>query len=109
MFLVGEVELCGAAMANVHIHIDLAAAIRDVGCLPPADYANMMVFVNRGALAATIRLRGKAAGVAETLFNQITAPFIGLEVKVWRNTVYKNACNILVPDVEPAFSRRVRY
>ncbi|MCS6303730.1 MAG: hypothetical protein H8K07_08700 [Nitrospira sp.] len=109
LFLVGEVELCGATMANVHIHIDLAAAIRDVGCLPPADYANMLVFVNRGALAATIRLRGKAVGVAETLFNQITAPFIGLEVKAWRNTVYQNACNSLVPDVEPAFSRRVRY
>jgi hypothetical protein len=108
-FLVGEVELCGAAMANVHIRIDLADAIRDVGCLPPADYANMLVFVNRGALAATVRLRGKVAGVAETILSQLMAPVVDLEVKTWRNTVYQNACNALVPDVEPAFIRRVRY
>ena len=108
-FLMGEVELCGAAMADVHIHIDLAAAIRDVGCLPPSDYANMLVFVNRGALAATVRLRGKVVGVAETMFSQLTAPLIGLEVKAWRNAVYQNACYMPVLDVEPAFIRRVGY
>jgi Family of unknown function (DUF5995) len=108
-FLVGEVELCGAAMANVHIHIDLAAAIRDVGCIPQSDYGNMLVFVNRGALAATVRLRGKTIGVAETILSQLTAPLVDLEVKSWRNAVYENACYATVPAVESDFVRRIRY
>jgi hypothetical protein len=98
MVLMGEVEFCGAAMANVHIHVDLAAAIRDVGCIPPEDYGNMLVFVNRGALAALVRLRGAGVGAAEAMINQLVAPLVKLEVKAWRNAVYVQGCNAVVPD-----------
>jgi hypothetical protein len=101
--LMGEVEFCGARMANVHIHVDLAAAISDVGCIPPEDYANVLVFVNRGALAATIELRGKFLGVSEIMANQFIAPMVNLDVKEWRNAVYRNACNAVVPDPESTF------
>lgn len=35
--MVGEVEFCGARMANVHIHVDLSSALSDVGRIPPED------------------------------------------------------------------------
>jgi hypothetical protein len=101
--LFGEVEFCGARMANVHIHIDLAHALNEVGCIPPEDYANVLVFVNRGALAATIELRGKFLGVNEIIANQFIAPLVNLDVKAWRNTVYRNACNAVVPEPEQTF------
>jgi hypothetical protein len=107
-FLVGEIELCGAAMANVHIHVDLAAAIRDVGCIPPSDYSNMLLFVNRGAREAVVRLRGKVIGIAETILNRLTAPLVDLEVKAWRNAVYDHACHARVHAVETDFVRRVK-
>src|SRR5437879_5711496 len=72
--MVGEVEFCGARMANVHIHIDLSSALSDVGCIPPEDYSNVLVFVNRGALWATVELRGKFIGVSEIMANQFIAP-----------------------------------
>jgi hypothetical protein len=97
-FLVGEVEFCGAKMANVHIHVDLADALNEVGCIPPDDYSAVLSLVNRGALAATIELRGKFLGVTETIANQFIAPLVNLEVKAWRNTVYEQACNAVVPD-----------
>jgi len=101
--LVFEVEFCGARMANVHIHIDLSSALNDVGCIPPEDYANVLVFVNRGALAATVELRGKFVGVTETIASQLVAPAVGLDVKVWRNTVYQKMCNAVVPSPESGF------
>ena len=101
--LLGEVEFCGARMANVHIHIDLARALNEVGCIPPQDYSNVLIFVNRGALAASVELRGKFLGVSETIANQFIAPIIGLDVKVWRNTVYQTTCNAVVPDPAPQF------
>lgn len=101
--LMGEVEFCGAAMASIHIHIDLAAALDEIGCIPPQDYGNMLVFVKRGSLAALVRLRGRALGAAEAMLEQLIAPFLKLEVKVWRNTVYKSACNIPVPNPDPKF------
>ena len=53
-----EAEMCGAAMANVHIHVDLANALREVGCISPQDYGNMLVFVNRGSLARSCGCAG---------------------------------------------------
>jgi hypothetical protein len=101
--LVGAVEFCGARMANVHIHIDLSRALNEVGCIPPEDYANVLVFVNRGALAATVELRGKFLGVSETMASQLIAPAVNLDVKAWRNAVYQKTCNAVVPDPESGF------
>jgi hypothetical protein len=101
--LLFEVEFCSAKMATIHIHLDLARALNEVGCIPPQDYANVLVFVNRGALAATIELRGKFLGVSETIANQFIAPLVDLDVKAWRNTVYQRTCNAVVPAPEQAF------
>jgi hypothetical protein len=105
--LVGETEFCGARMAGIHIHIDLSAAIRDVGCIPPQDYGNMLVFVNRGSIAALVKLRGRAIGAAEAIFQYLVAPMIDLEVKVWRNTAYQDICQVPVPDPHPTFRPRI--
>jgi hypothetical protein len=105
--LVGEAELCGAAMANVHIHVDLTTGLRDVGCIPPADYGNMLVFLNRGSLAALVRLRGRTLGAAEAMLQQIAAPLLNLEVKAWRNAAFENVCNAAVPPVEASFRLRI--
>jgi hypothetical protein len=94
-------------MARIHINIDLSGAISQVGCIPPEDYGNMLVFVNHGALAAAVQLRGRALGAAETLMQQLIAPMLDLEVKAWRNSVYKNACLIPVPNPNPAFRQRI--
>ena len=101
ILLAGEVEFCGAAMANVHIRMDLSAALLEVGCIPPEDYGNMLIFVNRGSLAALVRLRGRSVGAAEAILQQLVAPLVELEVKAWRNTVYQDACNTPVPDPVP--------
>ena len=101
--LVGEVEFCGAAMATVHIHVDLTDAIKAVGCIPPADYGNMLVFVKTGALIATIKLRGMFMGVTETIAQEFMAPFVNMEVKAWRNASYQDVCHIPVPDPNPVF------
>lgn len=101
--LLGEVEFCGAAMASIHIHVDLSQAINEVGCIPPEDYSNMLIFVNHGALAAAVRLRGRALGAAEILMQQLVAPMLDLEVKAWRNSVYTKICAIPVPDPSPGF------
>jgi uncharacterized protein DUF5995 len=106
--LVGEAEFCGAAMANVHINIDLTAALQRVGCIPPADYGNMLIFVERGSLAALVRLRGQALGAAESMLQRVAAPLVGLEVKAWRNAAFKHICNMSVPPVEASFSQRIR-
>ncbi len=103
----GDVELCGAKMANVHIHVDLSTALKEVGCIPPEDYANVLVFVNRGALRAQVKLRGKFLGVTETIASQLAAPIVKLDVKVWRNAVYEKACNAFVPDPQPDFRPRM--
>jgi hypothetical protein len=98
MIFIPEVEICGARMANVHIHVDLANALREVGCISPQDYGNMLVFVNRGSLAALVRLRGRPLAAAEAMFNQLMAPLLELEVKAWRNAVFEAACHVRVPD-----------
>lgn len=101
--MVGEVEFCGARMANVHIHVDLSSALSDVGRIPPEDYANVLVFVNRGALWATVELRGKFIGVSEIMANQFIAPLVKLDVKEWRNLVDRTSCNAAVPDPDQKF------
>jgi hypothetical protein len=101
----GEVELCGATMASVHIQVDLANALEAVGCIPPADFSNMLVLANRGALAALVRLRGRAVGAAEAMLNALVGPALGLDVKAWRNAAYQSVCNTPVPPVERGFGR----
>ena len=92
-------------MASVHIHVDLAAALREVGCIPPADYGNMLIFVNRGSLAAQVKLRGRAVGALEAALQAIVAPLVSLDVKAWRNAVYTTQCNVAVPDPVSSFLR----
>lgn len=107
--LVGETELCGASMANVHIHIDLANALKTVGCIPPADYGNMLVFIKQAALVATRRLRGPFVAEAELILNDLVfGPVTGLEVKAWRNAVYGETCNAEVPSPEDKFSKSIK-
>lgn len=106
-FLVGEVELCGAAMARVHIDIDLAAALRDVGCIPPADYGNVLILVNRANLRSLVVLRGRFLGAAEFMFQHLAAPMMDMEVKQWRNAVYEDACNTPVPAPSKEFATEI--
>lgn len=104
--VLGEVEACAARMADVHIHVDLVAALRDVGCISARDYGNMLVFVNRGALAATNKLRGQVIGTAATMIMQIVGPLLDLDVKAWRNAAFEAACGRLVPDPDSPFPAR---
>jgi hypothetical protein len=105
--LIGEIEFCGAAMANVHILVDLSDALDKVGCIPPEDYGNMLVFVNHGSMAAVVDLRGRALGSLEMIVQYFLAPMVDLEVKVWRNAAYKDRCNVPVPDPNPTFRPRL--
>ena len=95
--LAGEAEFCGAAMARVHIEIDLGAALEEIGCIPPQDYGNMLVFVNRGSLAALSRLRGRVVGASEAILQRFVAPLVDLEVETWRNAAYMKVCQTPVP------------
>ncbi len=67
----------------------------------------MLVFVNRGALAAVVRLRGQALGAAEAMVQHVIAPLLDLEVRAWRNAAYSSVCNTQVPAVKPEFSSRI--
>lgn len=102
-YVPGQVEACAARMADVHIHVDLVAALRDVGCISARDYGNMLVFVNRGALAATNKLRGHLIGTAATMIMQIVGPLVDLDVKAWRNAAFEAACGRKVPDPDSPF------
>jgi hypothetical protein len=73
-----------------------------VGCISPRDYGNMLVFVNRGALAATNKLRGRVIGTAATMIMQIVGPLMDLDVKAWRNAAFE-ACKRKVPDPDSQF------
>lgn len=106
-WLIGEVEFCGAAMANVHIHVDLAAALQQVGCITPTDYGNTLIFVNKGSLAALVRLRGSFFAPAESILNQLFGILTEIEVKTWRNAVYNQVCNANVPEPEKVFYNSV--
>jgi hypothetical protein len=97
-----KTESCGAAMAHVHINVDLTAALREVGCIPPSDYSNVLPFVNRASFDALVRLRGQTLGAAEAMLQHLVAPLVGLEVKAWRNAAFESACNVPVPEVDPA-------
>jgi hypothetical protein len=98
--LPGNTELCGAAMANVHINVDLRTALHEVGCLPPQDYGNVLVFVNRASLAALARMRGRGLGAAEAIMQRFSAPVTGLDVKQWRNAAFMAVCKVPVPAPE---------
>jgi hypothetical protein len=102
-YVPGQVEACAARMADVHIHVDLVAALRDVGCISARDYGNMLVFVNRGALAATNKLRGHIVGTAATMIMQIVGPLMDLDVKAWRNAAFEAACGRKVPNPDSPF------
>jgi hypothetical protein len=60
----------------------------------------MLVFVNRGALAALARLRGRALGAAEAILQQLGGPVTGLDVKAWRNSAFQKVCATDVPPPE---------
>lgn len=107
--LVGEVELCGAQMANVHIHVDLANALREVGCIDRNDYGNILTFVLRGNLAAENKLRGKFGGATMFLLSALVGPKLNMDVKKWRNAAYTEVCAGTVPDPEKSFQSQIQY
>ena len=84
-----------------HINVDLTPAL--CGCIPPADYGNMLVFVNHGSLAALVRLCGRALGAVEAMLQQVAALLLDLEVKAWRNAAFESLCNAPVQSVEASF------
>ena len=91
-----NLEACGALMAEVHIHVDLAAAMSEVGCIPPEDYGNMLYFVDAGSRKALIAYRGKFGGRLEDWVQHHAFPPL---VRMWRDAVYQTSCN--VNDVPP--------
>jgi hypothetical protein len=95
-----EVEVCGAIMANVHISVDIANAINDIGCVPPRDFGNILCFVEQASSAALAKLRGAFIGNLETDINKAIPV-----VKYLRNSVYYNQCNASVPDPQPGWPR----
>jgi hypothetical protein len=59
--------------------------------------------VKRGALAATVELRGKFLGVSVVIGNEFVAPLASLDVEAWRNAVYQKVCNVPVPALQKTF------
>lgn len=102
-----EVEACGATMANVHIGIDLAAALSQIGCIPPNDYGNVLLFVQQGAESAINELRGVFIGWIVNGIKAKLPNWLQLE-EVWRNAAYEQVCSTAVPSIEPIFSISVK-
>lgn len=101
-----DLEACGAMMAEVHIHVDLAAAMREVGCIPPKDYGNMLYFVDAGSRQALIAYRGEFGGNLEDWAQHHAFPPL---VRMWRDAVYQTSCNVKdVPPPERSFIDHVR-
>ncbi len=104
ILLIGEIEFCGARMANVHINVDIRKTLEEVGCIPQQDYANMLIFINRGSLAALKRLRGRFWGSWEAIFDKLVVSKVtNLNVTQWRNVAYQMVCKKPVSNPSRSF------
>ncbi len=96
--------IAGRLMAKVHISVDLRSALREVGCIPPADFGNMLALMDRGISAGLERLREhsgyRVAGVLGRL--------VVLDVQAWRNAAYRSVCQTSVPGVSKAFRQCIQ-
>jgi hypothetical protein len=93
------ITLCAIAMANAHINTDIVNSLRSVGCIDQHDYGNVLLFVERGAHVAIMRLQGALLG---EIYDQLKQLLLPLD-RIWRNAVYVQECKASVPDVEDSF------
>ena len=105
LIFVGPVaaEVCGACMAHVHIKRDLRDALIKVKDVDPQDYGNILIFVQEANLYAETQLRGQARGSAAVMVSGLFAGKLNLNVKEWRNSVFQDCYNKLVPDPSNEF------
>jgi hypothetical protein len=110
LLFVGPVaaEACGACMASVHIKRDLKDALAKVRDVDPQDYGNVLIFVMEGNLYAESQLRGRTLGAAAFSVGQLFIKRLNLDVKQWRNDVYKQAYGKDVPEPSAAFATSYR-
>lgn len=94
---------CAAAMANAHINTDIVNALHAVGCINKEDYANILLFVERAAREAIVKVNGNIQGEILNALKQLLLPLD----RVWRNSVYEDVCGVAVPDVEDSFQASV--
>jgi hypothetical protein len=94
---------CAAAMANAHINTDIVNALHAVGCINKEDYANILLFVERAAREAIIKVNGNIQG---EILNALKKLLLPLD-QIWRNSVYEDVCGAPVPDVEDSFQQAV--
>jgi hypothetical protein len=105
-------EACAACMANVHIKRDLRDALKKVTDVDAQDYGNVLIFVMEGNIYAEVQLRGQAIGAAAVAVGQLFSKKLNLDVKQWRNDVYRECYGKEVPDPSAAFAagyRRARH
>jgi hypothetical protein len=95
--------MCSVAMAKVHINTDIVNSLRTVGCIDINDYANILVFVEKGARDAIYVLTGKVVGPTADALKRTLLPLD----KIWRNAVYKQVCGTPVPGIEQSFRDRL--
>ncbi len=101
-------EACGACMAHVHITRDLRDALKSVPGVDPQDYGNVLIFVEDGNVYAETQLRGRTIGAAAVVVGQLFAKRLNLDVKQWRNDVYRDCYGKDVPDPSSAFASAYR-
>jgi hypothetical protein len=97
-------EACAACMANVHIKRDLRDALSKVRDVDAQDYGNVLIFVMEGNIYAEDQFRGRAIGAAAVMVGQMFSKSLNLDVKQWRNDVYRDSYGKQVPDPSAAFA-----
>lgn len=88
-----KAELCGAAMATLHIGIDIREALDTIGCLPPIDFAAVLPFINTARRDAIVMLRGQFIGNAENTLVDVFENVFPYEGTL-RALVYESICNV---------------
>jgi len=97
------IKACTVAMGNVHIHTDLANALREVGCGNARDFGNVLVFVEQSSRDALEIIDGSLLGALYANLKELLLPLD----KEWRNEIFKAQCRVGVPEPEWWFRRYV--
>jgi hypothetical protein len=100
-------EGCGACMANVHINRDLKDALTQITDVDAQDYGNILIFVMRGNIYAETKIRGQAKGALMIMTSLPFAGKLNLDVKAWRNKVFKDCYGKDVPQPSDDFVSQV--